>query len=140
MKLKLQIKLNAYFSIIFGCLIVSGETYRRFGDFGHWSRWMDDYIIGLLLIVPAILILKGRNDWIKVLISGYGFATGLLYGSFFSKFLDVKNIQQSNIEADLLIFLIGLGLLASLVGLIWTLIIEFKRARGKLNKVPVANT
>lgn len=127
MKLNTQIKLNAYLSVIFGCLVVIGETYRRFGDFGHWSRWMDDYIIGLSLIVPAIIILNGKNQGIKFLIAGWGFASGLLYGSFFSKWLDIENIKQSNIESDLLIRLIGLGLLTSLFGLIWTIIIENKR-------------
>lgn len=118
MKLETQIKLNSYFAILFGSLVGIVETYRRFGDFGYWSRWMDDYIIALMLIVPAILVLSGKRKWIPAIIAGYGFSAGLLYGSFLSKFRDPDNIEQSNIESDLLIMLIGLGRMTSILGLI----------------------
>lgn len=127
MKLDRQIKLNAYYSILLGSLVGITETCRRFGDFGYWSRWMDDYLIALMLIIPAILVLRGKRKWIVVIIAGYGFSGGLLYGSFFSKYLDPSNIQQSNIESGLLIKLIGLGLLASIFGLVWTISIEIKK-------------
>jgi multisubunit Na+/H+ antiporter MnhB subunit len=129
MKNNKPLKLNSYLAIVFGLIIISTETYRRYGDFGHWSRWMDDYLIGLFLIIPAILVLKGHKFSISLLIAGWAFSSGLLYGSFFSKVIDVENIKQSNIPTATLIDLIGIALFVSVASLLWLLILEYKRLK-----------
>lgn len=53
MKNKAPYTLNAWLAIFFAIALMTGETIRRFGEWGHWSRWMDDYFLGLALIVPA---------------------------------------------------------------------------------------
>lgn len=124
MKYKTQIKLNAILAIVFGILLMAGETYRRLGDWGIWSRWMDDYIMGLFLIIPAILILRGSDIAKKILIGGWAFNAGLLYGSFFSKVYAMDSIQQSNFAPSLLVKLIGLAFFTSVIALIWILVLE----------------
>ena len=124
MDLDRHYKLNSYLALIFGSLIIIGETYRRYGEWGHWSRWLDDFIIGLFLIVPAILIVKGHKYGRKLIIGGWGFSSGLLYGSFFSKVTDVNNIGQSNIDSTVLICLIGLAFITASLSLIWLMFIE----------------
>lgn len=122
----LQYKFNSYLAIILAIGLISGETIRRYGEWGHWARWMDDYLMGLFLIIPAVLILKKIEFGKKLLIAGWGINIGMLYGSFFSK-IDPNSEQfQSNIQSEFLIALIGLALLVSLTGLIWILILEKK--------------
>lgn len=131
MKLTKHIRWNAYLAILFGLLLAAGETYRRWGEFGHWSRWMDDYIIGISLILPAILVLKGRHQVLTFLIGAWGFAAGLLYGSFFSKVQDLSNIRQSNFEPGLLVSLIGLAFGTAVLALFWTIWIAQKKGATK---------
>lgn len=127
MRLFNQLKLNAILAIVFGILTILGETIRRYGEWGHWSWWMDDYFMGTFLIVSAIFILKGNIKAVPFLIAAWGFNAGLLYGSFFSKVTDTGYHFQSNIEPSLLIKLIGLAFFTAMMAMIWLLFITIKR-------------
>jgi len=122
----LHYKLNSYLAIILALGLIIGETIRRFGEWGYWARWMDDYLMGLFLIIPGVMILKKIDFGKKILIAGWGINVGMLYGSFFSKVAPNSVEFQSNIQSDFLILLIGLGLLTSITGLLWILILEKK--------------
>jgi len=124
MNIKLQYKLNAYLAILVGIGLIIGETIRRYGEWGYWSRWMDDYIMGLSLIIPAILILKKKQIAPRLLIAGWAFNIGMLHGSFFHKLAPDASDFQTNIDKNFLIFLIGLAFFTSIVGLNWLLFLE----------------
>lgn len=126
MALKRQLKLNCYLAIVYAVLLMTGETIRRYGEWGHWSRWADDYLMGLFLIIPAFLILKGQRFGVPILLAGWGFNAGLLYGSFFSKVTADANSFQTNIEPNLLIILIGLAFFTSILAMFWLIVIEIK--------------
>ena len=119
-------KLNSILGIVFGLSLIIDETIRRFNDWGHWSRWMDDYAFGMILIVSAALTLKNKRFGPKLLIGAWGLCVGLLYGSFFSKVVSQQNILQSNIEYNLLVNLIGIVFGISLIGFVWVLLIGAK--------------
>jgi uncharacterized PurR-regulated membrane protein YhhQ (DUF165 family) len=119
-------------AIILGLGLIIGETIRRYGEWGFWARWLDDYIMGLLLIISAILVLLNKNFGKKLLIAGWSLTVGMTYYSFFSKISPNAKEFQTNIEANSLIFLVGLAFLTSIIGLIWVLMLE--------NKKPVPNT
>jgi len=129
---KIQYKLNSYLAILLALGLIIGETIRRYGEWGFWARWIDDYIMGLLLIIPAILVLKNKNFGKKLLIAGWSLTIGITYGSFFSKISPNAKEFQTNIEANSLILLIGLAFITSTIGLIWILLLESKN--------PVPNT
>ena len=120
---KIQYRLNSYLAILLALGLIIGETIRRYGEWGFWARWIDDYIMGLLLIIPAILVFKNKNFGEKLLIAGWSLTVGMTYGSFFSKISPNAKEFQTNIEANSLIFLIGL---AFIIGLIWILLLESK--------------
>lgn len=121
-------KLNSLLAILLGLSLLIGETIRRFGEWGFWARWMDDFFMGLWLIIPGIMVLNGKEFGRKLLIGGWGINVGMLYGSYFSKIAPNASKFESNIEPNFLIFLIGLALIVSIAGLIWILILEKKKA------------
>ena len=123
---KIQYRLNSYLAILLALGLIIGETIRRYGEWGFWARWIDDYIMGLLLIIPAILVFKNKNFGEKLLIAGWSLTVGMTYGSFFSKISPNAKEFQTNIEANSLIFLIGLAFITSIIGLIWILLLESK--------------
>jgi len=122
----LQYNINAILAILVGLGLIIGETIRRYGAWGFWARWMDDYIMGGLLIVPAVLILKKVGFGKRLLIAGWGAAFGMTFLSFFGKISPTARKFETNIDADLLVFLIGLAFATSLIGLIWLLLLERK--------------
>jgi hypothetical protein len=122
-----QVQLNAYLAIGLGLSLIIGESIRRWGAWGHWSRWMDDYFMGLFLIIPALLMIRGNRHGNILIIGGWGFTAGLLYGSFFSKLTNTAYHFESNIEPSLLINLIGLAFFTSVAGLLWSLWNEMSR-------------
>jgi len=82
--------------------------------------------MGIFLITSALLVLIGKIYGRFLIIAAWGFNSGLLYGSFFSKITDNKYNFQSNIEPSLLIILIGLGFITATLSLLWVLIIQKK--------------
>ena len=122
----IQYRLNSYLAILLALGLIIGETIRRYGEWGFWARWIDDYIMGLLLIIPAILVFKNKNFGEKLLIAGWSLTVGMPNGSFFSKISPNAKEFQTNIEANSLIFLIGLAFITSIIGLIWILLLESK--------------
>ena len=122
-----QFRLNSFLAIILGLGLIIGETIRRYGEWGFWARWIDDYIMGLFLIIPAILILKNIEFGKKLLIAGWSLTLGMCYYSFFSKVSPDSKEFQTNIETNILIGLIGLAFFTSIIGLIWILILEIKK-------------
>ena len=125
-----QYRLNAWLAILFGVALMTVETLRRYGAWGHWSWWFDDYFMGCLLILGAILILKGHRLGRPVLIAAWGFNAGLLYGSFFSKYTSDTTTFQTNINPGLLIPLIGIGFGIATLALAWSLYLEVQLAKS----------
>jgi len=126
MKINTGHKLNAFLAITLGLGLIIGETIRRFGEWGYMPSWIDDYILGVFLIIPSILILKDQVRGIKLLIARWAITVGMTYGSFFSKLSPTASDYQSNISPDFLIVLIGMAFLCSVIGLFWLLYLELK--------------
>lgn len=116
--------LNAYLAIALGLALIIGETIRRFGNWGYWARWMDDYFMALFLIIPAILVIRKVKVGRLLLIAGWSFNIGILYVSFFHKLNPNRGTIESNINEQMLITLIGMAFVTSIMGLIWLLKLE----------------
>ncbi len=75
---------------ILGVLLPLLETIRRKDDFSNLAIYIDDYIIGGLLIFAAYSVKRGK-DYGQALLTGvWGMLCGGLYYSFTGQFL----IQQ----------------------------------------------
>ena len=123
---KIQMRLNVILALVFAVVLMTVETIRRYEIWGHWSAWMDDYLMGMFLILAAISVLKKKRKGHLLLAAAWAFNAGLLYGSFFSKVNDPTRDFQSNINSELLILLTGLGFFVSLFAMVWTLLITME--------------
>ncbi len=98
-----------------------GEAIRSWGVGRPIMFVLDDFFMGGLLFVGALLIAKpNRLRW-GVFIAGWASCAGMLYGSFFGKVFDPASANSGNLDLGLLTWLIGLAFVVSLVGLLFTL-------------------
>ena len=45
----MQLRFNAILALVFALILMIVETIRRYGIWGHWSAWIDDYLMGMFL-------------------------------------------------------------------------------------------
>lgn len=91
-------------AIFLAVVLAFGETLRSWGAGRAWYHITDDYIAVLLLVVAAVR--AGRSEGPALLCGAFGFASGMLYGSFFGHMEalsrnegDPGNIPQSCLTA-----------------------------------------
>ena len=108
-------------AILLGLSLMIGETVRSWGQGRNLLFVVDDFLIGIPLIVTAILMAKPTVTRRCAFSASFAASAGMLYGSFFSKLVDLSHPASSNIEIRLLTTLIGLAFVSSLLGLIASL-------------------
>jgi hypothetical protein len=114
-------------AIILGLSLIIGEAYRSWGAGRPVALWMDDMLMGGLLIAAAIAV--GQETWKRrALFTGaWGVNAGMLYGSFFAKVVEPQSTNPGNFDLGVLTALIGLAFAASLIGFATSLIIPIKQ-------------
>jgi hypothetical protein len=73
----------AYVALFYGILLPVLETIRKWGKIGYLPDYLDDWIIGTLLITFALIVII-KNRAYNGLIACWGIASGGFYYSFFS--------------------------------------------------------
>jgi hypothetical protein len=104
-------------AIVLGLLLPLGETIRRWGHWETWIFWIDDFIIGALLLFGAWAVLRGRENGARILAAGWGVAFGMLYPSFFSHLEKMSAPDVGRFPHRILTGMIGFAFLGSIVGL-----------------------
>ena len=115
-----------------GSLMI-GESIRSWGQDRNLLFVLDDFLIGVPLLVTAILMREPTMARWCAFSASYAATAGMLYGSFFGKLVDLSRPVSSNIEIRLLTALIGLAFLSSLIGLIASIHLSSRglsRSRG----------
>jgi hypothetical protein len=105
-------------AILLGLSLMIGETIRSWGQGRNPLFVLDDFFVGLPLVVTAILMAQPSIPRLCAFSSSFAASAGMLYGSFFGKLTDLSNPASSNIEIRLLTALIGLAFLASILGIV----------------------
>ena len=121
----LNIKISAYFALFGGILIIILETIRRWHqltDIHFFPSWFDDYLAGGFLIFAAIKTMKSLNAGLRFLNASWGFATGLMYCSFFIQLVAPDQPDPSSLPTTTVIFIKGIFLLGCLANLILSLL------------------
>ena len=59
-------------------LLPLGETVRRWGHWDTWIFWIDDFIIGALLLFGAWAVRRRKEHGLRILAAGWGVAFGML--------------------------------------------------------------
>lgn len=104
-------------AILLGLSLMIGETIRSWGQGRNPLFVLDDFFIGLPLVVTAILMARPSIPRLCAFSSSFAASAGMLYGSFFSKLADLSKPVSSNIEIRLLTALIGLAFTSSIIGI-----------------------
>jgi len=120
----MTIQFSRRLAICFGIFLPIAETARRchqLGDITVWPYWLDDWVIGGLLLYGAW---RARSDLAagrSFLAAAWGFTCAMAYDSFFSQleFLDAPD--PSGISSRIIVTIKGAGLLLAVAALVATL-------------------
>lgn len=113
-------------AILLGLSLVVGEAYRSWGAGRPIAFWMDDVLMGGLLVAAAIAV--GTETWARraFFTGAWGVNAGMLYGSFFGKVFDPDSSVPGNFDLGLLTALIGVAFAVSIIGFIGSLMAPFR--------------
>ena len=106
---------------LLGASSMIGETIRSWGQGRNLLFVLDDFLVGVPLVVTAILMSQPSVARRCAFSASFAASAGMLYGSFFGKLVDPSGPASSNIEVGLLTALIGFAFASSLLGLIASL-------------------
>lgn len=107
--------------------LMIGEAYRSFGAGRPVVFWMDDMLMGALLIWSAALLAKETGARRAFFTGAWGVNAGMLYGSFFGKVFEPATANAGNFDLGLLTLLVGLAFATAIVGFVLSLLIPFKQ-------------
>jgi hypothetical protein len=105
-------------ALALGILLPLGETVRRWGTRDTFVFWIDDFIIGALLIFGAWQSRRRPEQGVRALAAGWGVAFGMLYPSFFTHLQTMAAPDVGHFPHRVLTALIGAAFLTSIVGLV----------------------
>lgn len=122
-------------ALILGISLMAGESIRSWGQARNPLFVVDDFLVGIPLVLTAILLARPSIPRLCAFSAAFAASAGMLYGSFFSKLVDLAEPASSNIEIRLLTALIGLALISSILGVYGSIratsTISLKTSRGK---------
>ena len=116
---------------LLGSSLIIGETIRSWGQGRNLLFVIDDYLIGVPLVLMAVLMAKPTITKYSAFAASYAATAGMLYGSFFGKLVNPDRPMSSNIEGGFLTFLIGLAFVSAIAGLAASLYMASKHSSTK---------
>lgn len=109
-------------ALILGLSLMLGEAYRSWGAGRPAYAWLDDQIMGALLIAGAWVTRIPTPRRLALLAGAWGVNAGMLYGSFFGKVFEPGSSNPGNFGMGVLTALIGMAFATAIAGLIWTIV------------------
>ena len=120
-----MLKISVWTGLLFGIFLALAEAARNWGNWQWWPFWTVDYMAAALLVIGAILILRGgAKHW---LVGGWGFTTAMFWGSFWSHVASVRAGSDKTYGPDgatdesTLTVIIGSMLAIAVIGFIFSL-------------------
>ena len=110
-------------AILTGAGLMLGEAYRTWGTDRPVMFWMDDQIMGALLISSAILMAQDTFKRRAYFAAAWGFAAGMNYSSFFAKVYEPQQANAGNFDLGILTFLIGWVFFTSCIAMVATILL-----------------
>ena len=105
-------------AILLGTSLILGEAYRSWGAGRPVMFWMDDILMGGMLIIAALLVRRDTFRNRAFFAAAWGVNAGMLYGSFFGKVFAPQNSNSGNFDLGFLTAIIGLAFVTALIGLV----------------------
>ena len=119
-----QRQVLAAMTVTLGLALTLGESIRSYGQGRPFVAWFDDFVVSFFLFFSAWKALRHPRN-IKFLSAVFaGCATGMTM-SYLGKILRPDGDINSNLSFALLTNLLLAAILFSLVGMIWTLSVDF---------------
>ncbi|MGE0046127.1 MAG: hypothetical protein AB7J28_13180 [Hyphomonadaceae bacterium] len=103
-------------AVLLALSLMIGEAYRSWGAGRPVAFWMDDMLMGALLIAAAVLVAKETVARRAFFTGAWGVNAGMLYGSFFGKVFDPETTNAGNFDLGVLTILVGLAFATSIIG------------------------
>ena len=97
--------------------LMIGELIRSWGVGRPIMFVLDDFVMGGLLLVGAVLMASPTRMRWAIFVAGWAACAGMLYGSFFGKVFSPDTSNAGNFDLGVLTGLIGLAFVVSLLGL-----------------------
>ena len=116
---------------LLGSSLMIGELIRSWGQGRNLLFVLDDFFIGIPLLLTAYLMGKPNFARHCAFSAAFAATAGMLYGSFFGKLIDLTGPASSNIEIKLLTTLIGMAFVSSLLGLLASIHLANKHERPR---------
>jgi hypothetical protein len=120
----MTVEFSRRLALVFGVGVPIVETIRRWhqlADFRVWPFWLDDYLLGSLLLYGAWRVKKDVRTGRRFLAAGWGFTCGMAYGSFFSQLSHLNEPDPAPIPSLWVAVIKGTGLMLATAALIATL-------------------
>jgi peptidoglycan/LPS O-acetylase OafA/YrhL len=115
------------FTVLIAVVLMVGEGYRSWGAGRPIATWMDDMVLGALMI-GAAWALRVETPRRRALFTGvWGIAVGAVFVSLISKLLDPASIVAGNLQVSVLIGALAIIFASSVVAFAASLVIPFKQ-------------
>jgi hypothetical protein len=118
------IKVSMYIAFAGGVLTPVLETIRRWHqmpDLHYFISWFDDYMIGGFLFFAAWKTFKLTINGIKYLNAAWGFATGMIFYSFFGQIQTINQPDPAPVSSLAVAIIKGVMFLICICSLILSL-------------------
>lgn len=102
--------------------LIIGEAYRSWGAGRPVMFWMDDMMMGAMLIAATIMVGRDTHARRAFFTAAWGVNAGMLYPSFFGKLLTPEETSAGNFDLGLLTLLVGLAFASALIGMVLSIL------------------
>lgn len=123
-KSSLALKVSMYVAFVGGVITPALETIRRWhqmSDLHYFISWFDDYLVGGFLFFAAWKTFKSPANGQRFLIAAWGFATGMIFGSFFSQLQAINQPDPEPVSSVTVVIIKGIMFIICIVSLILAL-------------------
>ena len=118
-------------AIVLGSFLMCGEMIRSWGQGRNLLFVVDDFLIGIPLVITGLLMSKRTLARHCAFSAAFAATAGMLYPSFFGKLVEPSAPVSSNINAGLLTTLIGIAFFLSLLGAFCSIYLASRSSTSK---------
>jgi len=105
-------------AVLLALSLIIGEAYRSWGAGRPVMFWMDDMIMGAMLIAAAVTVSKDSFNRRAVFTAAWGTKAGMLFNSFFGKVFAPQLTHAGNFDLGVLTLLVGFAFATAVIGMI----------------------
>lgn len=117
-------KVLRYWAILLALSLMIGEAWRSWGAGRPVAFWMDDMIMGAMLIAAAIMVRDDSFHRRAFFTAAWGVNAGMLYPSFFGKVFAPETTNAGNWDLGVLTALVGLAFASAVIGMIASIVVS----------------